>query len=267
LSPEQQQELYQSVTIYSLAGQDIRLLKSARDNTLVKTDLFYSLQQKIKDLGDVVFVGLDPALSLTDGDELDQGHQRALGKMADDMAVNTGATVVLVTHASKSSLGQDEVSSHTSRGAGAITDAARGEFALRTMTAQEAKKAGIEDIEERKRHVQLVGTKGNALPPAAYVPVWLRRDNFGTLLEADITFDEGGHITENDTRALNILKEMSLTCTPTLGDWRTNCLKNGLISDASKDATKKAMDRIVRKLSTLGLIKKGHGRGIWLPNT
>jgi hypothetical protein len=51
-----------------------------------------------------------------------------------------GACVVLASHSAKALQGADEIGSHSSRGGGAITDAVRAEFVLRTMTAAEAKR-------------------------------------------------------------------------------------------------------------------------------
>jgi hypothetical protein len=267
LTDEQIEIIFSSLYVFAMAGQDVKLLKFGQNKELVKTEQFYSLEDKIKSIGQVAFVGLDPALSLTDGDEMDQSHQRQLGKMADDLAVKTGATVALITHATKASQNQDELASHSSRGAGGITDAVRGEFAMRTMTAQEATKAGIEDIEERKRHVQLVGTKGNNLPPAAYVPLWLRREErFGLLIGADITLDKGGsEPNKTDLEALGVLKEMSKRYTPALKEWRGECINRGIIKSSNEEAAEKAMERIVRKLRKSGYIEKGHGRGIYKP--
>jgi hypothetical protein len=267
LSQAELAAVYNSVLIYPLAGFDVRLLTTTKDNTLAKTDLFFDLEEKIKALGEVVFIGLDPALSLTTGDEMDQGHQRALGKMADDLAVNTGATVALVSHATKASLNQDELTSHASRGGGAITDAVRAEFAMRTMTATEATQAGIEDIEERKRHVQLVGTKGNLLPPAAYVPVWLRRDQHGTLIGADISLERKAQgPSHNDMKVHDVLTEMSKKRTPTLKEWREECVQQGLITGKTDGAIQQAMKRSLERLKKSELIRPGHGRGIWIPN-
>jgi len=107
----------------------------------------------------VAFIGIDPALGVSEGDELSQAHQRRLGELVDHVAIRTGACTMLSAHATKGSMSADEVTSHTSRGGGAITDALRGEHVLRNMTGPEAAKLGITDAAERRRHVQLVGTK------------------------------------------------------------------------------------------------------------
>lgn len=254
LNDEEIEKVKQSVFIYTLAGVDCRLLSFDSKRVLEPSSMLKELETKIRSLEDVVFVGLDPALSLSPGDELDQGHQRTLGKMADDLAVHTGAAVMLVSHASKASLGREELDSHNSRGGGAITDAVRGEFAMRTMTTKEANSAGIDDIEERKRHVQLVATKGNHLPPSAYVPVWLRRGEYGCLSTADLVFGkkQQNQLSAKDQAIFNVLTEMPNGCG--LSEWRDKCIAGGLIPPGNSDAQDKSMQRCVDRLKERGLI-------------
>ncbi len=265
LSLEDKQKVYQSIIPYPLAGKDVRLLTKSKTNTLIKSDAFRALSQKIRDLGDVAFIGLDPALGLTDGEELDQGNQRLLGKMADDLAVQTGAACALVTHAAKGSLHLEELSSHNSRGGGAITDAVRAEFVMRTMTSKESARAKIKDKEERFRHVQLVATKGNILPPAAYTPVWLRRDAFGMLHGSDIVLNDSQGPTQNDMRALGILKTMSLTGHVTIGEWRDACRAEGILNGDNDNTISQQMQRARKRLQEEDLIKPGPGKGVWMP--
>jgi len=268
LTEEERVKVAVRLTIYALAGKDTRLLVKTKNGTVEKSNLYHSLVEKIESIGNVVFVGLDPALSITEGDELDQSHQRALGKAVDDMAVNTGATVALVCHAAKGSLQQEELSSHNARGGGAITDALRGEYSIRNMTANEASKAGITDIEERKRYVQIVCTKGNNIPPSAFVPAWMRRDDFGNLTEADIVMDGNeGTLTKRDLEFLKVHSEISVFSCPKLSEWRDKCIKKGLITGNTDAAQKQAMKRVLSKLQGAGKIKKGIGRGIYIQTT
>lgn len=256
-----------SVVAFPLAGKDVRLLSFGDSRELIKNAHFSSLESKIRTLGDVVFVGLDPALSLTPGEENDQGHQRALGKMADDLAIRTGAAVCLVSHASKGSLQRDELESHNSRGGGAITDAVRGEYSMRAMTAKEAKAFGIDDIEERKRYVQLVATKGNHLPPAAFAPTWLRRGDGGVLQAADLApgTAEEPRLTVGDMQAYDILVELSKKGSPRIGEWRAECIARGVLAAGTSTATEKAMQRIVDRLVAGWLVVRGEVRGVYLP--
>jgi len=263
LTDDEKAAVIQNLVIFPMAGKDTRLMIKTNQQTVVKSRLYAALKQKILDLGDVVFVGLDPALSLSEGDEMDQGQQRALGKMADDLGVNTGAAVMLVSHSTKGSLLTEEPQSHSSRGGGALTDAVRGEYVLRNMTTNEAAKANITDVEERHRHVQLVNTKGNKIPPAARVPVWLRRDEYGNLMEVEIVFDEKGTFTGTDKKIIATHIQMSLHSTVKLADWRTECVSRGLISGGNPDAQKKAMQRVLNKLIKMGMADKGIGQGIY----
>jgi RecA-family ATPase len=262
----EKQTVYERVVVYPMAGEDVILLKKSSKNTLENSPLFENLVKKIQSMGDCVFVGLDPALSLTDGDELDQGHQRRLGKMCDNLAVLTGATVLLVAHAPKSQ--KEEITSHNSRGGGALVDAVRTEFVMRTMTSKESLKAKITDPEERFRHVQLLAVKGNFLPPAAYSPVWLRRDNYGMLHGAELDFNPASPdcIGKKEKDALNVLIEICQDGTkPKLNQWMLACIEAGNIKKSkTQKAQQQEMHQIRQKLFDAGMIKKS-GHGVWIP--
>lgn len=265
LSPDEANQAASRMTIYALAGVDVRLLDFTEEG-LTKSDRFDTLTETVETMGDVVFIGLDPALGLTAGDELDQAHQRALGKMADDLAVRTGAAVMLVTHATKASSTSEELTSHQSRGGGAITDAVRAEYALRTMTQKEARKAGIDDLEERKRHVQLVATKGNHLPPSAFVPVWLRRGRHGVLEPADVEFSS---VSSAPSRLhLNIravLHDLGKGEDVQLAEWRAACIAQRLIKPGDPETQRKSMNRAVAALVKAGEVEPGDARGLYRP--
>ncbi|MDD5526772.1 MAG: AAA family ATPase [Candidatus Omnitrophica bacterium] len=266
LTYAEKKKVYENVIIYPLAGEDVILLRKNSKNSLENSPLFDALVKKIQSIGNCVFVGLDPALSLTDGDELDQGHQRRLGKMCDNLAVLTGSTVMLVAHAPKSQ--KEEITSHNSRGGGALVDAVRTEFVMRTMTSKEAVKAKISDPEERFRHVQLVSVKGNFLPPAAYNPVWLRRDNFGMLHGAELDFNPASSdcIGKKEKDALNVLIEICQDGTkPKLNKWMLACVEAGIIKKTkTQKAQQQEMHEIRKRLFDAEMIKK-EGHGVWIP--
>jgi len=172
---------------------------------------------------------------------------------------------MLATHAGKSLANAEEIGSHTARGGGALTDAVRAEYVLRTMTASEARSFGIDSIEERKAHVQLVATKGNALPPAAFAPVWLRRGSGGVLEAADLVPQTAPSIGPREVRALEILRALAVVSAPRLGAWRDACLKVNLLTGATDRAREKAMDRIRDALLAARLIEPGATRGFYVP--
>jgi len=266
LSADEIRLLGQRMRVFPLAGKESRLLESDGRGPLFETNLVDALLHAVSLLPrPVVFIGLDPALALTSGDEINPAHQRRLGELVDNIAIETGACVVLATHAAKGLQASDEIGSHTSRGSGAITDAVRGEFVLRGMTAQEGRQFGIVDIAERRAYVQLAATKGNELPPAAFAPLWLRRGPGGVLLPAELEPQQTNAVGRRELSALDILRDLATTAAPSLKTWRDACGAAGLISGTTEQAKEKAMQRIKDTLAEARLIERGIQRGIYMP--
>ena len=265
LTDSERADLVKRLRVFPMASKDARLLTIGPRGLAESTSGagFVTLCQSMPGLA---FIGLDPALALSDGDELNPAHQRRLGEFADRLAINTGASVILTSHAAKGLQSSDEIGSHSSRGSGALTDVVRAEYVLRTMTSAEARGFGLSN-EERMFYAQLVAAKANALPPSAKAPLWLRRGAGGVLHAADLLPVEGEAqaLQRRDTEALAVLRELSGTSAATFTDWREECTKRGIIRTTSPDAQKKAMQRIQSALLAHGLITKGVGRGVLLP--
>lgn len=253
--------------VYPLAGHGAKLLVQMPGMGLQENVRVRDLIDTCKAIPDVAFVGLDPALALTDGDEQNPTHQRRLGELVDRIALELGACVMVASHAAKSLQAAEEIGSHSSRGSGAITDAVRAEYVLRSMTKDEAKRFGIDDLEQRKGHVQLVPTKGNELPPSAFLPTWLVRGQGGLLSEAtlvEVARDTTVEPSARDIEALEVLKAATATGTIGIGEWGKRCVEAGLIS-GNVTAITKAIQRIRDRLLSAGLISSGVGRGVFLP--
>lgn len=252
--------------VFPLAGQAARLLAAGPNGTLVPTAECKGLFELVKRIPDLVFIALDPALGLTEGNELDNAHQRRLGELVDKLAIEANACVVLISHAAKASNSAAELGSHSSRGGGAITDAVRGEIALRTMTADEARRFGVTDVAERKAYVQVAITKANDSPPEAFAPFWLHRGP-GGLAQADLVESEGSGVGSRERKALEILTELARTSTPTLKDWRDACDIARLLTGKTDRAKEKSMERIRDALRSAGLVESGMTRGTFVPVT
>jgi len=266
LSPDNRALLCERLRVFPLAGRRALLLE-LNGNALAATDVLGWMMRQVEAMPKpVTFIGIDPAIGVSEGDEMSQTHQRRLGELADHIAIRTGACVVLSSHAPKGTLSVDEPMSHSSRGGGAITDALRAEFVLRNMTADEARKFGITDPLERRRHLQLVGTKGNELPPDAFVPVWLRRSAIGMLEQVSLAQSAPNGIGAREQLALDILVGSSGadgSAVPT-SIWRDRCVAQGLIAADNLDAQNKALQRLRDPLLAAGYVHQSE-RGRWIP--
>jgi hypothetical protein len=267
LERETRSLLLQQLRVFALAGKPLRLLELYEGGKLLEGPAYEWLTWRIGRLPKpIAFVGIDPALGVTEGDELNPAHQRRLGELADRIAIDSGACVMLSAHAAKGSLNLDEIASHTARGNGALTDAVRAEYVLRSMTADEARRYGIEDRTERQRYVQLQGTKGNNLPPEAFAPVWLKRGEMGLLSGTTLEQVERGSVGDRELRALAELRLITADGPAFVRLWRAQCISAGVIKrDAGERAQEKALERIRDALFDAALIKPGRVRGSWIP--
>jgi hypothetical protein len=265
LSEEERALVSAKLRIFPLAGEDVRLL-SNDGGTLYENARALGLIALCKSFPDVVYIGADPAVALSEGSELEQADQRYLGQFVDKLAIETGACVMLVTHSSKASANAEEITSHSSRGGGGITDAVRAEFLLRTMTSKEATAHGVAG-NDRKRYVQLVATKANKAPLDAFSPLWLERGRNGLLYPAELALVERqeSSLTMTDRRVYDLLREMCHTSVPMRQEWRLECQKRGLITGSSEEAKTKTMQRIIGRLLDAGLIQRGVSRGSYIP--
>lgn len=265
LPPEQRELLVQNLRVYPLAGRHPLLLELS-GQALRETPVFDWMMRQLDAMPKpLAFVGLDPALGLTEGDELNPAHQRRFGELVDRIAIETGACTVATAHAAKGINAAEELGSHSARGSGAVTDAVRGEFTLRGMTADEGRRYGITDIAERKRFVQLAATKGNHLPPEAFAPLWLARGSGGMLAEVQLEAEGPAVLGERELRALAILKDAAPGGDVAVRFWRDQCAAAGVIAAGSPAAQEKAMQRIRDGLRAAGLIVPGAVRLTWAP--
>lgn len=250
--------------IFPLAAHPAILL-ALRGDVLESTAALTWLREKVRELPQpVVFIGIDPAIGFTEGDELSQTHQRRLGELVDHLAIDTGACVLLSTHSAKGLAGLEEVGSHSSRGAGALTDALRAEFVIRAMTFAEARRFGVTDVVERKAHSQLVATKGNELPPDAYAPIWLRRDQHG-LRQAELSADGADPLSKRERDAYDVLKKCNAGAPIVFKEWVAACVAAGILErKADGKAHERMLARMRERLVKAGKVVPGNRKGLWV---
>jgi len=129
---------------------------------------------------------IDTLIRFAGGRSENDNVEMAAMMSAVEMAVKaTGSTFLLLHHVGKASARDGSAGSDQTavRGASSLTDNARWQANLQTMTVQEAEKRGIEEPDERRRWVSWEATKTNYGPPLA--PVWLYRGPSGILYAAE----------------------------------------------------------------------------------
>jgi len=233
--------------IFAAAGRDCVIVTGEDGKTSVRVEL---LLEYISQLKDVRLIGLDPAIALTRGRELDELAQRELANTVERLAIKTGAAVLVVSHAAKSIQYQQEIGSHASRGSGAITDAFRLEVLMRVMTTKEAKASRVPNI-NRHQYVQMQVTKANSLPPALMKPTWLERGSGGALILATLA-PAAPTAWERTRRGLEIFFEeeqkngMPHSVNLSFLAWKTKAMNVGLLTGT----TSSARDMSARRLFT-----------------
>lgn len=126
---------------------------------------------------------IDTLIRFAGGRSENDNVEMAAMMSAVEMAVKaTGSTFLLLHHVGKASARDGTAGSDQTavRGASSLTDNARWQANLQTMTVQEAEKRGIGDPDERRRWVGWEATKTNYGPPLP--PVWLYRGPSGILV-------------------------------------------------------------------------------------
>jgi hypothetical protein len=116
---------------------------------------------------------VDPFVKSHALDENSNPHMDAAATAWAEVAERTGAAVLLVHHVRKTGGGAIDV--EATRGAKALTDAARSAAMLSAMTAEEAERLGVAPA-ERWRFVRLDDAKAN-MAPRAEAAQWLRLES------------------------------------------------------------------------------------------
>ena len=141
------------------------------------------LYEVTKDILNLKLIVIDPASRFRGGNENAAEDTTRFIEAAERISKLTGATVVIVHHANKSSMQGADQSQSASRGSSAFTDGVRWQMNLAPMTVNEAKKYAISD-DRRGMYLSASITKNNYAPPQS--PVMLMRSRGGYLIKAPV---------------------------------------------------------------------------------
>lgn len=122
-----------------------------------------------------------------DANENDNGMMSIFLKLAESLAKETGAAIILLHHENKAGMGDENAGSGALRGASAIVDNSRWVGRVQKMTENDAKTHKITN-EDRKWFMKLTLEKTNYGPPLE--PVWLKRLEGGVLEAFDLKVEK-----------------------------------------------------------------------------
>jgi RecA-family ATPase len=130
-------------------------------------------------------LGIDPLRRWHRGDEIDNGLMMYLIQLLEEIAKDSGCTILFSHHVDKLSMINGSGGEQgAARGASALTDGVRWQLNLVKMNKEEAGKLGVE--ENMKGHfVRMEVSKSNY--GISIEPVWLRREDGGVLSKAVFT--------------------------------------------------------------------------------
>ncbi|MEL6566869.1 MAG: AAA family ATPase [Pseudomonadota bacterium] len=151
-----------SLPLFVNSGLDMPLLSAAQDlKGFINENVFRQMEDAIRSLSiDVVII--DPFVSSHDLSENDNVQIDRLAKRWAKLAYTCNCAVSLVHHTRK---GQDgQMTEESSRGAKALTDAARVVRVLQPMSEHEGQEAGLDEGQHR-RFFRILGAKQNLSAP------------------------------------------------------------------------------------------------------
>lgn len=177
-SPAMQQLIEQRVFIKSMLTENNLMTDVAANKKVAKTDYVDRLILTAKQIPDLRLIVIDPASRFQGGDELSASDATRFVEALECLRSATGTTILLVHHATKSSMKDEDANQSAARGSSAFTDAVRWQMNLSTLNKNQAKANKIDD-KDRHQYVLATITKNNGAPPQP--PVLMQRGPGGVL--------------------------------------------------------------------------------------
>ena len=174
--PELVAELENKLEVHSLIGYQPCLIGSDGKANRLWLDTVRRAAEGTR------LLGIDPLRRWHQGDEIDNGLMMYLIQLLEEIAKDSGCTILFSHHVNKlSMINGNGGEQGAARGASALTDGVRWQANLIKMNKEEAGKLGVEE-NMRGHFVRMEVSKSNYGSPIE--PVWLEREDGGVLTRA-----------------------------------------------------------------------------------
>jgi len=174
------------VYVCSLLGVDARFTKLVAGE-IGPHDTFTGLLKELTRLQDLKLIVFDPLARFFAGDEKDSAHATFFSTLMEKIAIETGATVLVSHHTTKSSqqveTAFEALTQHATRGASGLVNAARWQLTMAGVRQGEGRTLGISQAETWRYVAAQVTKSNNAARGGCF---YLRRDDYGCLRLAQI---------------------------------------------------------------------------------
>jgi hypothetical protein len=195
--------LSEKLVIVPLVGHDNLITATHADSREVKsTPLLDKVIATAKQISDLKLIIIDPASQFRGGDENSAEDTTRFVQALQKIAVNCGATVLVVHHTNKGAFQDTEHNQTASRGSSALSDGVRWQMNLMPFSEKMASKFKI-PVGERKSFLTAEVTKSNyAAPAPAQI---LKRHTGGYLYRADLVPDKTIQADSLNSRILELV--------------------------------------------------------------
>jgi hypothetical protein len=222
--------------LYVNSGRDHMLViaKEVRGSTIIMRPVIDNLVQQLKEHG-IDVLEVDPFVSCHEVSENDNSAIDMIAKEWSRVAELANCAIHLVHHTRKAPVGS-EVNTDSSRGAKALTDAARVARALNQMTEEDAAKAGVDN---HRLFFRSFNDKTNLAPPVAVstwfklASIWLDNgpgggDSVGVVTHWDWP-DEMAGVTDDDfAKVAEVIQSRDWRLDPRSTDWIGKAVARGM---------------------------------------
>jgi len=164
--------------IFSTIGTETLLTKKGASGEVSATEIVDRVVALAKQIPDLRLIVIDPGSRFRGGEENSNEDATRFVEALENLAKQTGASVMLAHHTNKGALNSSETNQGASRGASALTDGLRWQMNLGRPTESQGKSFGLFK-DELSRYVMATVTKTNysAIP----APILLERGSDGYL--------------------------------------------------------------------------------------
>ena len=163
------------VHAFPLDGEDIRLTRREKFGEIVPTGFGRSIIEAAGNILDLRLIVVDHVALLHGGEFNAKEDVTLTMRVINKIAKETGAAVLVLAHAPKSGINQDESDANMVAGSTAFVDQARAALVLSTMRKNEATAFKIAP-EQRRNYVSLKVVKSNYGPSEEVF--WFKRQSF-----------------------------------------------------------------------------------------